>query len=178
VFQRKLLCVTRSLAVLTAILLTVIPLLASEDRPCASTAFAAALTPEKSTFQKGEAATFRLMFTNKTRHDTWIVPHLMPFDYFVDRFDCGKWEELGGMVPSSLSRRNIPLGPTSKAEYRKLKAGDSYSATFVITPELLGKQGRGRYRVRVRVYGKEADDADLKNIGCVVLPKPEQFVVR
>ena len=82
------------------------------------------------------------------------------------------------MVPASRSRQNLPLGPRDASEYRTLKSAETYSTSFVIEPELLGKSKTGRFRIRVRAYVKEMSDQNLRDFGCAMFTELVQFSVK
>ena len=163
---------------IAAVLIILAPIRASVDRACSSGDFQLVATPEKAGFSKAEEVVFRLTATNRTQPDVWIVPHLFPFDYSVERFSRGGWKEMGGMVPAARSRRNMPLGPRDQSEYRVLKSAETYSASFVVAPELLGKAKSGQFQIRVRVYFKEMSDQNLRNLGCAMFTELVPFSVK
>ena len=85
---------------------------------------------------------------------------------------------MGGMVPAARSRQNMPLGPRNQSEYRVLKSAETYSASFVVAPELLGKAKSGQFQIRVRVYFKDMSDQNLRDLGCAMFTELVPFSVK
>jgi hypothetical protein len=97
-------------ACIAAVLIFLAPIRATEDRACPTGDFQLVAMPRKAVFSRAEEVAFPLTATNRTQRDVWIVPHLFPFDYSVERLSRGRWKEMGGMVPAARSRQIMPLG--------------------------------------------------------------------
>jgi hypothetical protein len=170
--------VRKAIPVVATVFICLATLAASEDRICAASDVQFVAAPEKRVFNKAEPVTLRLAVTNRTQRTLWIVPHLYPFDYWVDEYSGGQWKQVGGMVPASRSRQNMPLGPRDKSEYTALKSGETYSTLFVVAPELLGRSKSGRFRIHVRAYAKDTGDENLRDLGCAIFTRRVQFSVK
>lgn len=166
------------IAVLAAVFMSVAQLRAGEDRMCTASDFQLIATPEKPLFSKAEPVNFRLAVTNRKQQGVRIVPYLFPFDYWIEKYSGGQWKDIGGMVPGARFRQNLPLFPRDESEYRTLKSAETYSASFVVDPELLGKTKTGRFRIRVRAYAKETNDQNLRDIGCAMFTEFVPFSVK
>jgi hypothetical protein len=168
------------IVLLLSLLLCAFPLVATKDRPCRSGEFQLNAEPAKHTFA-GEPVTIRLTFTNLTSRDVYIVPYLFPFDYWVDKHSDGRWKSLAtGIVgPNAKERRGTTLGPTQQSEFRRVRAGETFTTTFNLELSTISKSVPGTYRLNaVRAHAHDSDSSET-NSGCAMFaPMSAPFTVQ
>jgi hypothetical protein len=167
--------------ILIVLLLCAVTLKASKDRPCASGDFKLTVEATKNSYSALEPIRIRLALKNRTSSDVYIVPYLLPFDYWVEKHSEGRWKSLAtGIVgPNSQLRETPSLSPPKQSEYLRVRAGESYTTTFDVELNLVTKSPRGEFRlsgVRGHIY---STNSGIKNLGCAVYaPTSASFNVR
>jgi hypothetical protein len=154
---------------LLGFILCTVLLYGSKDQPCHES-FRLTAEPIKRVYTKGEPVTIRLSFTNSTSHEVYIAPHLFPFDYWVDKHGNGRWIALStGIVGPNAKERHIgSMGSAQPSEYRRIRAGETFTAEFEVELNSITKATAGTFRlntVRAHVY---ASDSSANNVGCAI----------
>jgi hypothetical protein len=147
--------VRNTIARLLTLLVCLIPLHATNDRPCRSGDFQFSAEPAKLTLVKGEPVTIRLSFTNLTSRAVYIIPYLYPFDFWVDKHRDGHWKTLATGV----------VGPNVK---ERIHAGETVTTHFYVDLSSITKSVSGTFRlgaVRAHVY---ESDSGAKDFGCAL----------
>ena len=166
-------------ALFVIVLMCLVSLHATKDRPCGSGDFKLSAEPTKRTFTKQEPVTIRLTFTNLTSRDVHVVPYLFPSDYWVGKHAEGRWRSLATGIagPNAGQRRGNSSAPSQRSEYKKVRAGESFSTTFEVELDRVTKSPWGEFRVdavSAHVYESYADSN-----GCfVVTMRSTSFLVK
>lgn len=158
------------LTLLTALLLCAIALNGSKDRPCAAGEFKLVAEPAKRSYARQEPVRIRLTLTNLTSSDVYVIPYLVPFDYWVDKYSEGRWKSLAtGIVgPNAKQRHGNSLSPTSRSEYQRVGANESFTTSFDVELGSVTKSPWGKFRlngVRAHVYSRDSGE---QNVGCAI----------
>ena len=163
-----------------SLILCSISLYGSKDQPCHETVQLKA-EPIKRLYPKGEPITIRLSFTNSTSHDVYIVPYLFPSDYWVDKHGDGRWIALstGTSGPNAKERPAGSTGRTQPSEYRRIQAGETFTAQFDVELSRITKSPVGEFRLGSVHAHIHANDSAPNNYGCFIFaPQSATFTVR
>ena len=163
-----------------SLVLCSISLYGSKDQPCLET-FHLKAEPIKRVYSKGDPVTIRLSFKNSTSHDVYIVPYLFPSDYWVDKHGDGRWINLsiGITGPNANERRDSSTGPTRPSEYRRIHAGETFTAQFEVELSHITKAPVGKFRLGSVHAHIHANDSAPNNYGCFIFaPQSATFTVR
>jgi hypothetical protein len=157
-----------------------ISLYGSKDQPCHET-FQLKAEPIKRVYAKGEPIIIRLSFTNSTSHDVYIVPYLFPSDYWVAKHGDGRWINLSTGIsgPNANERRDGSTGPTQPSEYRRIHAGETFTAQFDVELSRITKLPVGKFRLGSVHAHIHANESAPNNYGCFIFaPQSATFTVR
>jgi hypothetical protein len=152
----------------------------SKDQPCHET-FQLKAEPIKRAYAKGEPIIIRLSFTNSTSHDVYIVPYLFPSDYWVDKHRDGRWMNLSTGIsgPNAKEQSAGSTGPTQPFEYRRVQAGETFTAQFDVELSRITKSPVGEFRLGSVHAHIHANDSAQSNYGCSIFaPQSVTFTVR
>lgn len=162
------------------LILCSISLYGSKDQPCYET-FQLEAEPIKRLYAKGEPIIIRLSFTNSTFHDVYIVPYLFPSDYWVDKHGGGRWIALSTGIsgPNAKERPAGSTDPTQASEYRRIPAGQTFTAQFEVELSRITKSPVGKFRLGSVSAHIHANDSAPNNSGCfIVAPQSATFTVQ
>jgi hypothetical protein len=172
--------VRKTFVAFIGLILCSISLYGSKDQPCYET-FQLKAEPIKRLYAKGEPITIRLSFTNSTSHDVYIVPYLFPSDYWVDKHGDGRWIALSTGIsgPSAKERPAGSTDPTQPSEYRRIHAGETFTAQFDVELSRITKSPVGKFRLGSVSAHIHANDSAPNNYGCfIVAPQSATFTVQ
>jgi hypothetical protein len=172
--------VRRTFVPLLSLVFCSILLHGSKDRPCQES-FQLKAEPIKHVYAKGEPVTIHVSFTNSTSHDVYIVPYLFPSDYWVDKHGQGRWIALAtGISGPNADKRSVnSTVPPQPSEYRRIRAGETFTAQFDVELAAVTKSPVGMFRLSSVHAHVHADNSAANNDGCFIYaPQSSTFTVR
>jgi hypothetical protein len=161
--------VRKRFATFLSLILCTISLYGSKDQPCHGS-FQLTAQPIKRVYAKGEPVTIRLSFTNSTSHEVYIVPYNFPSDYWVDKHGDGRWIALAtGISGPNANKRSVnSTALPQPSEYRRIRAGETFTAQFDVELAAVTKSPVGMFRLSSVHAHVHANNSAANNDGCFI----------